>query len=387
MASNSRQYFSRPERIPVSSAIPSAALTLASLPRRPAQLGSSGRPECLYTNHYSCEFGNNLPLYQYDVAIEELGSKSGEWYEVKGRSRCALIMQSLITNSRFGPQVVVWYDEQKCLYSTSQLTFPQEINSEDGRNRLSIKSLANQWSTNDIHDYINGRANIYPYDSVRILETLLKKSLQGRVEVVHNTCYFLNEAPKQLAGGFEERFGFVQALNLASGRLTLNVQTKLTTFYPEMPLIDFIHIQIGGKRIPEQHECKKLNRMLNGCLVVTKQSNWKQAYEIDAFDSRRPGEITIESGETLIDYFKNAKDITLTQTKYPCIQVYIPNEYNKPCHLPLEVCRIKAWQVYDKPVSLKNESIDFQQYYNRDFCFYFLVIQSTRSTTTTKTYP
>jgi hypothetical protein len=353
MASNNHQSFIRQERIQVSSAIPSVALTLASLPRRPAPTNSSNRNEQqLETNHFTCSFANNLPLYQYDVAIEEMDSRSGEWFEVKGRSRCALIMQSLINNGGFNPQVIVWYDEQKCLYSTSHLPTPQYIASQDGRNRLHIKSLANPWSTKDIHEYINGRADRYPYDAVRILETLLKKSLQGRVEVVHNTCYFLNEPPKQLPGGFEERSGFVQALNLAFGRMTLNVQTKLTTFYPEMPLLDFIRIQIGENRMPNENDYKKLNRTLKDCLIVTQQSNWKQAYEIDRFDDRRPGEIQIESGATLIEYYKNVKNITLKYTNLPCIQVYLPNEYHKPCHLPLEVCRIKAWQIYDKPVSI-----------------------------------
>jgi hypothetical protein len=252
--------------------------------------------------------------------------------------------------------------------------------SQDGRNRLNIKLLANQWSTNDIHEYINGRAVRFPYDAVRILETLLKKSLHGRVEVVNNTCYFLNDPPKQLPGGFEERCGFVQALNLASGQMTLNIQTKLTTFYCEMSLLDFIGAQIGSNRIPNENDLQKLNRILKDCLVVTQQSNWKQAYEIDRFDNRRPGEITIESGVTLIEYYKNAKNITLTHTNYPCIQVYLPNEYNKSCHLPLEVCRIKAWQIYDKPVRFYS-IVDLINYLS-----YFLVIKSTRSTTTTKIY-
>ena len=353
MTSNSRQPFVRQERIAVSSAIPSMILTLSSLPRRPVPTtNSSHRLEQLETNDFVCQFANNLPLYQYDVAVEEIHSQSGQWFEVKGRSRCALIVQSLINNGGFHPNVITWYDEQKCFYSTSVLPSPQHILSQDGRNRLNIKGLAHQWSTVDINEYIHGRAERYPYDAVRILETLLKKSLQGRVEVVNNTCYFLDEPPRKLPGGFEERVGFFQALNLASGQMTLNIQTKLTTFYPEMPLLDFIYLQIGGKRMLTENDCQKLNRMLKSCMVVTQQSNWKQSYEIDRFDHRRPAEVLIESGENLIHYYKNAKNIILTQINYPCIQVYLPNEYRKPCHLPLEVCRIKAWQVYDKPVSI-----------------------------------
>lgn len=187
------------------------------------------------------------------------------------------------------------------------------------------------------------------------------------MQVVNNTCYFSVEPPQPLSGGFEERFGFVQALNLASGRVTLNVQTKLTTFYPEMSLLDFIQRQLGGNRMPNENDYRRLSRTLKGCLVVTKQSNWKQAYEIDRFDHQRPGEITIESGQTLVEYFKTAKSITLTQTNYPCIQVYIPGEYQKPCHLPLEVCRIKAWQVYDKPVSFYSKS--YRRFSYPWFCF------------------
>ncbi|CAF0953109.1 unnamed protein product [Adineta ricciae] len=350
------------ERIPVSSVIPSIELKLSSLPHRPTPTGSAGRSEALYTNHFTCQVAQNLPLYQYDVSIEALGTLSNEWYEVKGRSRCALIMQALISSGTFGSDIVVWYDEQKCLYSTSVLPTPRLIMSDSGQERLNIKSLASQWSTNDIHNYINGRGNEYPYDAVRILETLLKKSLQDRIKVVSNTCYFTDEPPRKLPGGFEERSGFIQALNLASGRLTLNIQTKLTPFYPDMPLLDFIHLQIGGRRIPNEQECKKLSRVLKDCLVVTKQSNWKQAYEFDRFVGQRPCDIKIDSGESLVEYYKNAKNITLTETNYPCIEVYIPNEYKKPCHLPLEVCRIKSWQIYDKMMSKAQEAQQPRKY-------------------------
>lgn len=351
MASNYRQPFVRQERIAVSSAIPSASLTLASLPRRPAGTVTSHPLERLETNHFVCGFTNDLPLYQYDVVVEEIHSQSDKWFEVKGRSRCALIVQSLINNSGFNSTLTVWYDDQKCLYSTSCIPTPQTILSQDRRHRLNIKDLVHQWSTKDIYEYIHGRAERYPYDAMRILETLLKKSLQGRVEVVNNTCYFLSDPPQALPGGFIERFGFVQALNLAAGRITLNVQTKLTTFYPEMSLLDFIHRQADRKQILTEDDYKRLNRILKSCLLVTQQSNWKQAYEVDRFDHRRPEQIFIESGENLIDYYKNTKNITLIHTNYPCIQVFIPNEYQRPCHLPLEVCRIKPWQVYDKPVS------------------------------------
>ena len=306
--------------------------------------------EHLYTNHFICSLSDNIPLYQYDISIAEIGLKDDNWHEVKGLARCASIMQLFISNNQFDPNVFVWHDGQKCLYSTSHVT-PQIRLSKDKRNQLNIKSLANQWSTNDIYQYINGQTDKYPYDAVRILETLLKKSIQNRIEVIKNKCYFINKRSQVLNNGLEKRQGFIQSLHLSSGLITLNIQTKLTIFYSNISLLEFIHKQIGSNRIPTKYEYRKLNQILENCLIVTQQSNWKTAYEFDQFDHRRPGEITNQSDETLIEYYYDKYGITLTQLDYPCIQVYKQNNYSEPCHLPLELCQIKECQVCDKQVS------------------------------------
>ncbi|CAF4362316.1 unnamed protein product, partial [Adineta steineri] len=140
---------------------------------------------------------------------------------------------------------------KKCLYSTSYLSTPYLKLDQNNQHRLNIKSLSNQWSTNDINDYINGRTKIFPHDAVRIIETLLKRSLQNRIKLVKNKCYFLNTESTKVEDdyekqyGFKQRHGFIQALNLSSQKLTLNIQTKLTTFYSDIPLLEFIHKQIG----------------------------------------------------------------------------------------------------------------------------------------------
>jgi hypothetical protein len=328
----------------------SMELFRSSLPLRPNPTGSLGEPECLYTNHFICSFSDNITLYQYDVLIEEISSNNTNWYEVKSRTRCASIIQSFIIENQLDPNIFVWYDEQKCLYSTSFLSTPQIRINSDGRNRLNIKSLANRRSTNDINEYINGQKSKYPYDAVRILETLLKKSIQDQVEVINNKCYFKNQKSQILDNGFEKRYGFIQALHLSSHLLTLNIQTKFTTFYRNISLVDFIHIQIGENRIPINTDYGKLNQILENCLIVTEQSNWKQTFEFDRFDYRRPGEIHIDTGETLTEFYHRKYKKILIQTNYPCIQVYFKNDYSKLCHLPLELCRIKECQVYTNPV-------------------------------------
>ncbi|CAF3582060.1 unnamed protein product [Adineta steineri] len=326
----------------------------SEIPARSFSTNSSNSKEHLYTNHFACSVDNNITLCQYDAAIEEMDTRSNVWKECEGRSRCAIIMQSIISDHQLEPNVFVWYDEQKCLYSTSYLSTPYLKLDQNNRHRLNIKSLSNQWSTNNINDYINGRTKIFPHDAVRIIETLLKRSLQNRIKIVKNKCYFLNTESTKVEDdyekqyGFKQRHGFIQALNLSSQKLTLNIQTKLTTFYSDIPLLEFIHKQIGHDQIPTNKDFKKLNRILNNCIIVTKQSNWKTEYEFDRFDHRRPDEISFESGELLSDYFRDKKKIILEKTDYPCIQVYLRNKYDKPCHLPLEVCKVKEWQVYDE---------------------------------------
>jgi hypothetical protein len=348
----------------------SKGLSHVSFSPRPNPTGSLGEPECLYTNHFVCSFSDKIPLYQYDVSIEEISSNHDDWIEIKSRARCALIMQSFLTQHQLYPNVFVWYDEQKCLYSTSNLLTPQSKVSENGQNRLHIKSLTNQWSTNDIYEYINGQTKSYPYNAVRILETLLKRSIQDRVEIINNKCYFKNKKAEILDNGFEKRQGFTQSFHLSSNLLTLNIQTNLTTFYSNISLLEFIHIQLGSNRIPSYNDYKKLNDLLNNCLIVTKQSNWKQAFEFDQFDHRRPGEIRIKTGETLIEYY-HKKQITLIHTNYPCIQVYPTNGYIEPCHLPLELCQIKECQVYNNPVK-------FLKYIYFFVFLYYLVSSNTR---------
>jgi hypothetical protein len=319
--------------------------SLMKFPPRPNPTGSLGEGECLYTNHFICSLTDNIPLYQYDVSIEEITSTN--CYEIKSRTRCASIIQSFLIENQLDRNVFVWYDERKCLYSTSFLSTPQ-LRTHD-RHRLNIKSLTNQWSTNDIHAYINGQTTVYPNDAVRILEILLKKSIQDKIEVINNKCYFKSKKAQIFDNGFEKRHGFIQALHLSTGLLTLNIQTKLTTFYSNISLMEFIHKQIGSNRIPSSHDFKQLNHLLNNCLITTPRSNTNKTYEFDRFDIRTPGEIFIESGESLIEYFRR-KNIILTKTDYPCIQVYTIDDYNQQCHLPLELCQIKEGQVYNNPV-------------------------------------
>jgi hypothetical protein len=326
------------------------------MPPRPLSTNCFDPTEHLYTNHFTCSLDNNISLYQYDMAVEEIDKESGNWKECEVRSRAAMILQSIILNNQLDPNVFVWYDEQKCLYSTSSLTTPQVRPSDDGLSRLNIKSLSNQWSTNNINDYINGETTVFPYDAVRIIETLLKRSLQGRVKIIKNKSYFLNDQSTTYEDDFEKQYGlkqrcgFIQGLNLSSCRLTLNIETKSTIFYSNISLLEFIHKQIGSDRMPTDNDYKKISRLLKNCLIVTDQIQ----YKFERFDYRRPYEIHYESGQLLIDYYREKKNIILTKTNYPCIKVSLQNNSNTTFYLPLEVCQIKEWRVCDEPVTFSS---------------------------------
>ncbi|CAF5060930.1 unnamed protein product, partial [Rotaria sp. Silwood1] len=84
-----------------------------------------------------------------------------------------------------------------------------------------------------IHDHqinqneFNSQINTYPYHAIRILEILLKRSIQDRIKIVSNKCYFFDEPSEEFNNGFEKRHDFIQSLNLPSDHLPLNIQTKL----------------------------------------------------------------------------------------------------------------------------------------------------------------
>lgn len=178
------------------------------------------------------------------------------------------------------------YDEGKCLYSTQKLSqrqFPRIYTlPADNQNKLRfcIQNLAGQWSTSTIFDYIRTPNNDVPLCAIRILETLLKQAL---LPVTHcEGSLFYRDRPepdKRLPDGFELRLGFFQALYLTQAGLTLNLQTTLTKFYPDMEIIDFLSVNLK-KDIRKygmiSNDYEKARLVLNGCKITTRQSNYTQ---------------------------------------------------------------------------------------------------------------
>jgi hypothetical protein len=82
-----------------------------------------------------------------------------------------------------------------------------------------------------------------------------------------------------LPDGFVLRLGFFQALYLTQAGLTLNLQTTLTKFYPDMEILDFLEIHLKKdirKYGMTSNDYEKAKTVLNGCKITTRQSNYTQ---------------------------------------------------------------------------------------------------------------
>ncbi len=178
------------------------------------------------------------------------------------------------------------YDEGKCFYSTKNLNerqFPLIYTlppSGQDNSRLRILQLAGQWSTSTIFEYLKSPNSIVPLSAIRILETLLKQAL---LPVTHceGSLFYRNSSQDtvHLPDGFELRLGFFQALCLTQAGLTLNLQTTLTKFYPDMNIIEFIEMYLKKdirKYGMTNNDYDKIRTVLNGCKITTRQSNYTQ---------------------------------------------------------------------------------------------------------------
>lgn len=116
--------------------------------------------------------------------------------------------------------------------------------------------------------------------AIRILETLLKQAL---LPVTHceGSLFYRNQSKPDVAlpDGFELRLGFFQALYLTQTGLTLNLQTTLTKFYPNVDILDFLGTNLKKdirKYGMTSGDYEKAKKVLNGCKITTKQSNYTQ---------------------------------------------------------------------------------------------------------------
>jgi hypothetical protein len=147
---------------------------------------------------------------------------------------------------------------------------------------LCILQLTGQWSTSTIFDYLRSPYSNAPLSAIRILETLLKQALLPVTHCEGSLFYRDPSAPdKCLPDGFELRLGFFQALYLTQAGLTLNLQTTLTKFYPDMEILDFLEKNLRKdirRHGMTTNDYEKAKLALNGCKITTRQSNHTQVY-------------------------------------------------------------------------------------------------------------
>lgn len=329
----------------------------------------------LVTNHFLCTFASNLTFYQYAVSVEEYHDKLGRYIELKSREKCRQFVQALVKNKSIHPKAVCWYDEGKCLYSTTDfsdhLKDGKTIISADDRYRLTIHSLSATCSTNDILEN-----NDQTSSAVRIIETLLKQSLKDQFKAVGNVFY----SHQDILGRekhHELRIGFYQSLCLTESGPTLNVDITITRFYPHMDLLPYIwewlleyseHNFRGT--ILDNDYYSKLSQ-LAGIEVTTKQSEYKKVYVLTGhFAEHLPGKTFINNNgidkrQNLLEYYEKL-GYKLQFPNLYCAKAHAFGDNDNVIDLPIELCRLREWQevndanmspVPPPPVNERYESI------------------------------
>jgi hypothetical protein len=273
--------------------------------------------------------------------------------ELQSREKCRQFVQTLIKNKSIHAKAVCWYDEGKCLYSTTDfsdyLKDGKSIVRESDRYRLTIHNLSATCSTNDILEN-----NDQTHSAVRIIETLMKQSLKDQFKAVRNVFYSYQDILCREVH-HELRMGFYQSLCLTESGPTLNVDTTITRFYPHMDLLPYIWEWLLGHSkndfrgtILDNDYYSKLSQLAS-IEVTTKQSDYKKVYVLTGhFAEDLPGKTFIDHSVTgkrqdLLEYYEKL-GYGLKFPKLYCAKAHALGDKDNVIDLPIELCRLREWQ-------------------------------------------
>ena len=349
------------QRKQIRSPIPSSPNLSQRLPRRPMVSGEDRDQSIrLYTNHFECSIEEDVTFHGHTLQVEKLDEKD-KWIPIGDPLKRNGVARRLLPNDRLEGSELVWYDlNENHLYSRLSIEVPKYVLSTDNRTRLTITEPVAEFSTNEIHRYINGDQDIYPSEVVHVLETLLKQALGERVQIMGNKYFFSDQSTQPSRGGLNPREGFVGSLHLYSGLITWNVERKNTYFYASVLLPEFIRQELNSDRRPSQGELETIGQKLNGCKIVVIQRMTACVYRFHRFDTRRADAITNWDGDTVENFYREMTGLPLAYPDNPCVEAYpvaSSEDRNRPCYIPMELCRIEDSQIYTKNVNRHSSPI------------------------------
>ncbi|CAM4764127.1 unnamed protein product [Rotaria magnacalcarata] len=314
----------------------------------PQQVGEDS-DDIIYTNHFPCSFANNLTFYQYDVIVEEYHEKQNKYINISSREKRRQFVCDLLIDKTVHPTAVCWYDEGSCIYSTTDFKdkcpIIHEKEEQGYQRRLTIKGLSDTRSTNELDQ-----------SSIRIIETLIKQVLKEQFKAIGSVFYQWDETPDQ-DGPYDIYTGFKQAMCLTESGPTLNVDTTLTRFYPEVDLLTFIWERLLQIKSPfhgflSDREYNRISNCLKDVEVTTVQSDHQKKYVLMGHFSDLPGKISMEGQGHLLDYYKNL-GFELRYPKLYCLKAYSAGHPQNLVDLPIELCYLREWQTAKEDESTK----------------------------------
>ncbi|CAF3312114.1 unnamed protein product [Rotaria socialis] len=305
--------------------------------------------DVIYTNHFPCSFANNLSFYQYDVIVEEYHEKQNKYINISSREKRRRFVCDMLLDKTVHPTAVCWYDEGNCIYSTTDFKdkcpMIHEREEQGYQRRLTIKSLSDTRSTNELDQ-----------SSIRIIETLIKQVLKDQFKAIGSVFYRWDEKPDQ-DGPYDLLTGFRQAVCLTESGPTLNVDTTITRFYPEVDLLTFIWERLLQNKSPcheflSDRQYDQIGNRLKDIEVTTVQSDYQNRYVLTGNFSDLPRKIFMEGRGHLLDYYKDL-GFELHYPKLYCLKAHSAGNPQNLVDLPIELCYLREWQMVKEDENTK----------------------------------
>ena len=298
--------------------------------------------DVIHTNHFSCSFASDLTFYQYDATVEVYHQKQQAYIGISNREKRHRFVSDLLLAKKIHPTAVCWYDEGRCIYSTTnfqdQLPIVYESEEQDYPRRLTINSLSATNNTNNLNQ-----------SSIRIIETLLKQVLKEQFKEIGSIFYQWDGITGE-DGPYDLLTGFKQALCLTEAGPTLNLDTTITRFYPHLDLLPFILERLlkGQKSAPfkmlDDRDYNQIGHLLKDVEVTTVQSEYQKKYVLTGdFSENLPEKTFIDEQTHLLSYYQRL-GFDLRYPRLYCVKAFESGSRRNLVDLPIELCSLQEWQ-------------------------------------------
>lgn len=323
-----------------------------SIPLRP-NVGVSGKGINLFANYLQV---SNLPvgdIIHYDVNVNP---------EVPRNLRRSLFAELEVKyrKSEFSGRLVA-YDGMSNMYSLGSLpkdSYNLLVQVPDRKPgtfkdfQFKIKKVS---SVNMalLSTFLDGKLDFTPYDVITALEVIMRHPMVQNNVVVGRSIFDGNNVVP-ISGCVDIWKGFFLSLRPSLGRLLLNLDTSVSSFIAEGPVIPMLKELFGIPKtdpfqtLPAKIKISAEHWIRTTRVEVTHRGECKRKFKVIGFGPS-PADQTFENeaGEkqSVVQYFKTKYNLELRFPNLPCIAVGSPQ---RAVYLPMEVCKIPKGQRYMK---------------------------------------